>query len=98
MRFHNPGRLDIQSDDVAPVIFHTYGWSNFWIKCSEHFPELCGKVKLLLGLLAFPTTYFPDEGFYQMLYRNRPDMNKIGESPYDLKTDQLATCFEKACR
>jgi len=89
MPLHNAGRTDIQSDDVAPVIFHARGRAKFWIKCNERFPELWGKVKLLVGLLAFPTTYFPEEGFCQMLhtrnkYRNRPDMNKVGETPYDL--------------
>jgi len=61
--------IDIQSDDEAPVLFHTHGWSNFWIKCSERFPELRGKVKLLL--LWFPTTYFPEQGFCQVGYCTR---------------------------
>jgi len=46
-------------------------------------------VKLLL--LAFPTTYFAEQGFCQAAYcmcvnkyRNLLDMNKTGEAPYDL--------------
>jgi len=45
---------DIQSEDEATVtivhfiIFHAHRCSDFWIKCSEHFPELWGEVKLLL--------------------------------------------------
>jgi len=67
MRFHYPGHLiDIQSDDEAHAIFQTYRWSDFSIKCSERFPELWGKVKLLL--LAFPTTYFAEQGFCQVLH------------------------------
>jgi len=79
--------IDIQSDDEARAIFHTYGWSNFWIKCSERFPEFCGKVKLLL--LTFTTTYFAEHIFCQVVhtrnkYRNRFDMNKPDETQYDL--------------
>jgi len=49
--------------------------------------QLSGKVKLIL--LGFPTTYFPEQGFRQVLhtrnkYRNRLDMRKIGEAPFKL--------------
>jgi len=77
----------IQSDDEARVIFHTQGWSDFWIKGSERYPKLWGKVKLLL--LAFYTTHFVEQGFCQVLHmrnkcRNRLDTNKAGGTPYDL--------------
>jgi len=42
-------------------MFHTHGWSDFWFECSELFPELWGKVKLLL--LVIPTTYFAEQVF-----------------------------------
>jgi len=47
--------IDFQNDHDARVIFYTHRWSVFWIKCSEHFPELWGKVKLFVPL-AGPTT------------------------------------------
>jgi len=55
--------------------------------------QLSGKVKLIL--LGFPMTYFPEQGFCQVLhtcnkYRNRLDMNKIGETPFKLTNLQLA--------
>jgi len=55
--------------------------------------ECEGKVKLIL--LRFPTTYFPEQGFCQVLYtrnkyRNRLDMNKIGKSPFKLTNLQPA--------
>ena len=56
--------MDIQTDDEARVVFHTHGWSDFWTKSSEHFPELWGKVKLLL--LTFPTTCDAKQGFSQV--------------------------------
>jgi len=44
MRFNIQERLiDFQSNDEARVIFHTHGWSKFWIKCSEGFLELWEK-------------------------------------------------------
>jgi len=46
--------IDIQSDDEASVVFHTFGWSNFWIKCRKSFLKLWGKVKIIL--LEFPPT------------------------------------------
>ena len=58
--------IGIQSDDEARAVFLTNEWFHFWIKCSERFPELWGKVKLLL--LAFPTTYFAEQGFCQALH------------------------------
>jgi len=58
--------IGIQSDDEARAVFLTNEWYHFWIKCSERFPELWGKVKLLL--LAFPTTYFAEQGFCQALH------------------------------
>jgi len=57
--------IDFQSDDEARAIFHTHGWSKFCIKCCERFSELWGKVQLLL--LAFPTMYFSEQGFCQVL-------------------------------
>jgi len=56
-------------------------------------PQLPGKAKLIL--LGFPMTYFPEQGFCQVLhtrnkYRNRLDMNKIGESPVKLTNLQPA--------
>ena len=77
MRFHH--LIETQSDDEAHAIFHAQECKNFWIETSERFPKLWRKVKLLL--LAFPTTYFAEQGFYQVLhtrnkYRNRLDMNK----------------------
>jgi len=49
--------------------------------------QLSGKVKLIL--LRFPTTYFPELGFGQVLhmrnkYRNRLDMSNIGETSFKL--------------
>jgi len=49
--------------------------------------QLSGKVKLIL--LGFTTTYFPEQGFCQVLhtrnkYRNRLDMGNIGETPFKL--------------
>jgi len=78
--------IDIQSDDEASVIFHTLGWSNFWIKCRKSFLELWGKVKLIL--LEFPPVYFSEHGFCHVLhthkkYRNRHARNKIGETPFN---------------
>jgi len=32
--------IDIQSDDVNRVVFHTHGWYIFGIKYSESYPEL----------------------------------------------------------
>ena len=49
-------------------------------------------MKLLL--LGFPMTYFPEQGFCQVLhtrkYRNRIAMNKIGETPFKLTNVQPA--------
>jgi len=78
---------------MKPPLYFTHGWSNFWINCSELFPELWRIVKLIL--LGFPTMYFPEQGFCQVLqtgnkYRNRFDMNKIGETPFKLIDLQLA--------
>jgi len=75
--------IHIQSEDEVPVIFHTHGWSDFWIKCSERFPELWGDVKLLL--LTFAMTYVAEQGFCQALHMrskncNRLDMKNIGET------------------
>jgi len=55
--------------------------------------QLSGKVRLIL--LSFPTTYFPEQGFCQVLhtrnkYRNRLDMSKIGETPFKLTNLQPA--------
>ena len=58
--------IDIQSDDESRAIFHISGWSNFWIKSSGRFPELWRKVKQLL--LTFPTIYFAEQGFCQLLH------------------------------
>jgi len=49
------------------------------MKCSEGFPELWEKVKQLL--LGFPTTYFAEQGFCQLLhtrnkYRNNLDIEQ----------------------
>ena len=94
---------NIHSNDGARVIFHTHGWSDFWIKCSERIPELWGKVKLLL--LAFPTTYFAEQGFCQVLhkcnkYRNLLDMSKTVGNGRRLKLTNLqnTNCFQKSCR
>jgi len=55
--------------------------------------QLSGEVKLIL--LAFPTTYFPDQGYCQLLhtrnkYPNRLDMSNIGEAPFKLTNLQSA--------
>jgi len=47
--------------------------------------------------------YAVEQGISQMLhmrnkYRNRLDMDKTGETPYDLNVDSLSTCFEEAWR
>jgi len=52
-----------------------------------------GKVKLL-SLLKFPTTYFPEQGFSQLLhmrnkYRNRLDMNKTEGNAIRLRMTNL---------
>jgi len=54
--------IDIQNDDEPRALFLSHGWSDFWIKCSERFPEIWVKVKLLL-LMAFYTTYVAGQGF-----------------------------------
>jgi len=64
------------------------------------FKNILEKTKLML-LLTFPTIYVVEKVLSQVLhmrnkYRNRLDMNKTGETPHDLKVDQLATCFQKA--
>ena len=66
------------------------------------FNNILAKTKLIL-LLTFPTMYVVEQVFSQVLhmrnkYSNRFDMDKTGETPYDLKVDQLAPCFEKAWR
>jgi len=71
---------------------------NFWIKCSKRFPELWGKVKVLL--LVFPTTYFAEQGFSQVLhirnkYRNHLDMNKTGGNVIRLKLTNLQIALKK---
>ena len=48
-----------------------------------------------LILLGFPTTYFPEQGFCQILntrnkYGNRLDLNMIGETPFKLTNLQPA--------
>jgi len=55
--------------------------------------QLLGKVKLIS--LGFPMTYFPEQGFCQVLhtrnkYRNRFDMSNIGETPFKLTNLQPA--------
>jgi len=55
MRFHIQELfIDYQSDNEACALFYYHGWSDVWIKCSERFPEVLGKVKLVL-LRKFPT-------------------------------------------
>jgi len=54
MRFHIQERfIDYQSDNEACAIFYYHGWSDASIKCSERFPEVLGKVKIIV-LLKFP--------------------------------------------
>jgi len=69
--------IDIQSGDETHSIFHTHRWSKFWIKSRQSFPPLWQKVKLLL--LAFPTTYFSEQGFCQAraLREILPEATKI---------------------
>jgi len=68
MRFHIQELfIDFQSDDEARTIFYYHRWSDFWIKCSERFREVRGKVKLLL-LLEFTTMYTAEQGFSQVLH------------------------------
>jgi len=55
-------------------------------------------VKLLL--LVFPTTYFSEKGFCQVLhtrnkYRNDFDMNKTGGNAIRLKTTNLQSTLKK---
>jgi len=55
--------------------------------------HLSGKVNLIL--LGFATTYFPEQGFCQVLhtrnkYRNHLDMSKIGETPFKVTNLQPA--------
>jgi len=85
----------------VPCFINT-GWSDFWIKRSERFPEVWGKVKLLL-LLKFPTTYFPEQGFSQGLhtrkkYRNRLDMNKTEGNAIQLRLTNLQPAFKNTYR
>jgi len=40
--------IDYQSDDEACAIFYYHGWSDVSIKCIQRFPEIMGKVKLIL--------------------------------------------------
>jgi len=73
--------------------------SIFELSAVSFFPELWGKVKLLL--LAFPTTYFAEQGFCQAglhthnNYRNRLDMNKTGGNGIRLKLTNLQTALKK---
>jgi len=61
MRFHIQELFTYyQNDDEVCAIFYYYGWSDVWIKCSERFPEVLGKVNLML-LLKFPTKYVPEQ-------------------------------------
>jgi len=60
MRFHIQELfIDYQSDEAC-AIFYYHGWSDVSIRCSEHFPEVLGKVKLIL-LLTFPTKYIAEQ-------------------------------------
>jgi len=61
------------------------------------FSESLRKVKLLF-LLEFPTTYFPEQGFSQVLrmcnkYRNCLDMNKTEANAIRLKLTSLQPGF-----
>jgi len=62
MRFHiQEFLIDYQSVGEACAIFcHQHGWSDVSIKCSERFPEVLGKVMLIL-LLKFPTKYVAEQ-------------------------------------
>jgi len=61
MRFHiQEFFIDYQSDGEAYAICYYHGWSDVSIKCSERFPEVLGKVKLIL-LLKFPTKYVAEQ-------------------------------------
>ena len=88
--------IDLQSDEEARAIFNAHGWTAFWIKCSDRFPELWAKVKLFL--LAFPLPYIVEEGFSEVLYmrnkyRNRLDMDKTGRHAIRLKLTSLHLLF-----
>jgi len=52
--------IDYQSDDEDRTMFNYHRWFDIWIKCSEPFPEILGKVKLIL-LLKFPTKYVAEQ-------------------------------------
>jgi len=36
--------IQLQRDDEARVILYAHGWSKYWSKCSERYPELWAKV------------------------------------------------------
>jgi len=65
----------------------------FCIKCSERFPYVWGKVKLLLPLVLTPM-YVAEQGFNQVLhmrnkYRNRFDINKTVGNATRIKLTNL---------
>jgi len=47
MRFHIQYLFINYQSDEACAIFYYHGWSDVLIKCSERFPEVLGKVKLI---------------------------------------------------
>jgi len=70
------------------------------VKCSEHFPDVWGKVKLLLITNGVPMTYVPEQGFSQALhmrnkYRSCLDMNKTGGKAIPLKLTNLQPALKK---
>ena len=58
--------IDLQSKKEVRAIFNARGKADFWIKCSDRFPELQAKLKLLF--LAFSSTYIVEQGFSKMLH------------------------------
>jgi len=52
------GRLTgIQGDDGFRAIFHSHGWSDLRIKCSQRFEELWGKSKAIITTVVSPDEY-----------------------------------------
>jgi len=84
--------IETCSDDVARAIFNSYGWSDFWIKRSERFPEF---KEAIISTDISHDVYLAEKGFSQVLYvcnkyRNRLDMNKSEGNALRLALKNLA--------
>uniref|UniRef100_A0A8C6KAH0 DUF4371 domain-containing protein n=1 Tax=Nothobranchius furzeri TaxID=105023 RepID=A0A8C6KAH0_NOTFU len=67
--------INLQNDEEAQATFRTSGWQVMWTVHGHRFPTLWGKAQLLL--LAFPTSYFVEQGFSQVLYMQSKYRNRL---------------------